>query len=93
MTWYQLFVKEKAGTYPHSRSVMSKIDGFLLKNNAFVVSSKEGPIRKDDGTWEVRVSKEAALSGTKEFLIQNGLEIIRETTHDQKEQVGDGNGR
>lgn len=80
MVWYQLFVKTKGEGYPHRQSEMRLIDNALNYHGVFIVSSELGPIKGEDGTWEVR-APEVELDYAKNILLNNNLEIVREVVN------------
>lgn len=84
--WYQLYVKAPEGIGYTNPQAMKRIDDHLVSRtpSSFVAKPPEGmPVQQEDGTWEVRVLDESALSFVKFILTDHyGLEIIREVENE-----------
>jgi hypothetical protein len=81
MVWRQLFVRS-VGPFVNRGSLLEKIDGSLHYQHAFFVSSSDGPVMGQDGTWEIRAeSSPDELATVRKIIKDNGLEIVREEEH------------
>ena len=82
--WYQLFVIAPEGNGYTTAEAMSHVNDHIMNLfPAMFVSPDCWPIQNSDGTWEVRVLDENALSLVKSVLTDHyGLEIVRQQEND-----------
>lgn len=84
--WFQLYIKVPEGNgYKDNPKAMKRVDETINMFSSFFLSPRpEGiPVQEPDGTWEVRVLQESALSITKRVLIDEyGFEIAREVANE-----------
>jgi len=78
--WFQLYVIAPEGNGYTTPEAMKRVDDHLVQiaPASFIVLPPEHlPLQSEDGTWEVRVHKENALSIVKDILTKHyGLEIV-----------------
>ena len=81
--WFQLFVKVPDGNgYKDNPELMKRVDKTVNIFSSCFLAPNGIPVQGEDGTWEVRVLQESALSMTKSVLIgEYGFEIAREVSH------------
>lgn len=82
--WYELTVKAPPGNGYTTPQSMKRVDEHINQYGAVFHAPDGTPIQNPDGSFDLRVLQESSLRFVK-FVLTNhyGLEIVKETPHDQ----------